>query len=145
MHPRNFQVLFLLLFLTHIDSICHILDVRPGMLSSNFLSTGLYVSVLPVSILWIVLSILQKEQSGYFSIWCDSLAELNFKKFPPSFEVLFCYFDSCIPTVIYFFPFFILTFFMPNSIPISWLYMLIIYIRASNYFSVFVNSFIPCI
>ena len=65
------QVLFLPLFLTHTGCQRPLWDVRPDALSSVFLFSGPFVSVLPSVTSRMVPSILLGGQLWRLSLWCD--------------------------------------------------------------------------
>ena len=84
MHSRYLQcwrVPYLLLFLTHVDYLCNLLNVRLSASLLVFLSSGQFRSVLPSSILRMVPSILQEWEPKYLSLFKIPAVILGFEKF----------------------------------------------------------------
>ena len=153
-------------FLTRIVCLCYLPNVRPCVSSSTFLSSGPFVWIPPLSILGIVPSILQVGLPRYlFILWdlCNRVfcsSEIFFFNFffPLClfYDVRFQYFQV---SIIYLFSkssdSFLIWLFnsfrylsfstlmgianisIQNSIPTSWLYILIVCIRVSNSFFYF--------
>ena len=170
MHPPCFpcwRVLFFLLFLTLIHRFCHLSGVRVYALSRIFLSSGLFVWGFRPSILIMVLSISQGQLSRCLSLWWDFCCRASFYRLRlwysfsyfvfhlmfdgvrfqyfqilvVFFSLLRFWFDGSLSYVICLFPLFLMSKAqMPNSIPISWLYILIVFIKVSNCFSLSANS-----
>ena len=77
-NPQCWQVFLLLFFLEHIVSLCHFSSVTPGALSLISISFGLFVCVLPLSILRMVQNILQGELPRCLFLWWDFYSRVWF-------------------------------------------------------------------
>ena len=170
-YRRYFQclrILFFLLYLTHIVSLCHLGDIRPYGWSLVFLFSGLFVDGLPLSTLRMAPGVLQGYQPKRLSPWWDFCYIVWFRvvfsyswDIPFSFSLAWCYLLPIFPYIYKFhflrvfwffldlivlflslncrFPFFIIST-AHFLIPISWLYIFAVCARVSSYFSFWVNS-----
>ena len=89
------RVFLLLLFLTLITCLCHLLGVRPYASSLAFLSSGLFVEVLPSSISRMFSVYLTRGTLRCLSVWWDSCNRTWFwEVFSFVWDILFLFFFS---------------------------------------------------